>query len=857
MTSLTAATIGGWVRRWAPQRGTVRQALYVGLLVVVFLGVNASVAHAATGGNDSADLLAPLNIRSSEGIPINGYELSANGGSIVSLKSQALAFVLSGLFTIIRVFVGLACWAVEFAFRFPLLHMLAGPAQKVSDAYESAVVDTLGLKGRLLSWAFVFGLVMVMRGMVGKGLGEIVLTLLIAAFAASAFVRPDYLLAEQGPLVATHEGAAEVALLTVNSYSWGGKVASAEPCASLVGGAELKCLERERAKPVSATEVARPIQESVTNALVVKPYMLLQWGRILDPAKASDRKAYAIHLRLVSGNYLTGQDGKDDPCEAIDGPAGEFCESPGHKRDAVLPPLTPGNALLKTPSPVLTEEDQQLAAALTDMEKAGPVGKAAAEYAKKPTWWRAGGAVLLLIAALLICAMLLSAVIVLLGTQAADVAAAAGGVVAFVLGMLPGPSRQAVWKWLAVFAISMLSTFGICMFIPFFGIAVDAILTNGPDLMIERILLLDVMALVGLAFHRRLLTGITSFGNRMAMRMRYAKIGGSHLPGDSSEIGAALAMNLGGQAGAGLGMGLLGRPSAGAHMLGMRHGLLNSVAAMADGAGQPIDGSRLLGEAAAEGSRGMAPMMLGLAGGRLALRGAYGALIGRRPQEEDESVKLLRLIAKGGPQGTTEASAGTGGTGDTMRVHKVTGEILPDQPTEPEQPLAGTRLHEKAMRFRGYRIASRTARVGYGATLGAPRNVKAGARAATAVTRDAHTQLRAAASQVREDAGEWASAGRATAAGIDHVSQKAAATWQAHDPTAPVRTAARNAAATAIIATGQTSPSTTPTGPGAGNTSATRQEDAAVDARRRVFDALMRAQRTGWDNEPSWGRDPE
>ncbi|WP_331730862.1 hypothetical protein [Streptomyces sp. NBC_01174] len=848
----------------------MRQALYVCVLVVVFLVVNASVAHAATGGEDSADLLAPLNIRSSEGVPIDGYELSANGGSIVSLKSQALAFVLSGLFTIIRVFVGLACWAVEFAFRFPLLRMLAGPAQKVSDAYESTVVDTLGLKGLLLSWAFVFGLVMVMRGKVGKGLGEIVLTLLIAAFAASAFVRPDYLLAQQGPLVATQEGAAEVAQLTVNSYDWGGKVASAEPCASLAGGAELKCLERERAKSVSAAEVARPIQESVTNALVVKPFMLLQWGRILDPAKASDKKAYAVHLRLVSGNYLTGQDGKEDPCDKIDGPAGEFCESDGHKRDAVLPPLTPGNALLETPSPVLTEEDQQLAAALTDMEKAGPVGKAAAEYAKKPTWWRAGGAVLLLIAALLICAMLLSAVIVLLGTQAADVAAAAGGVVAFVLGMLPGPSRQAVWKWLAVFAISMLSTFAICMFIPFFGIAVDAILTNGPGLMIERILLLDVMALVGLAFHRRLLSGASSFGNRMAMRMRYAKIGGSHLPGDSSEIGAALAMNLGGQGGAGLGMGLLGRPSGAAQMLGMRHGLLRSVAAMADGAGQPIDGGRLLGEAAAEGSRGMAPLMLGLAGGRLALRGAYGALIGRRPQEEDESVKLLRLIAKGkgpgpgggGEPGASGSSGGPGGPGggaDSMVVNRKTGEILHD-PTS-DRPLIGPRVHDRAMRFRGYRIASRTARVGYGATLGAPRNVKAGARAATAVTLDAQTQLRVAANQVREDAGEWASAGRAAAAGIDHVSQRAAATWQAHDPTAPVRTAARNAAATAIIATGPTTAatasSTTPTGPGAGNTSATRQEDAAVDARRRVFDALMRAQRTGWDSEPSWGGDPE
>ncbi|MFD9540854.1 hypothetical protein [Streptomyces sp. NPDC060022] len=851
MTSLTVARVGGVVRRLAPQRGTLRQVGYVCVLVVVFLGVNASVAHAATGGNDSADLLAPLNIRSSEGIPIDGYELSANGGSIVSFKSQFLAFVLGGLFTIIRVFVGLACWAVEFAFRFPLLKMLSGPAQKVSDAYESAVVDTLGLKGLLLSWAFVFGLVMVMRGKVGKGLGEIVLTLVIGALAASAFVRPDYLLAEQGPLVATQEAAAEVAQLTVNSYSWGGKIASGDPCAGLPGTAELRCREREAEKPVTATEVARPIQESVTNALVVKPFMLLQYGRILDPAKASDKKAYAIHLRLVSGGYLAGENDKDDPCAEIEGPAKEYCESEGHTREGVLPPLTPGNSLLETASPVLTEEDQQLAAALEDLEKAGPVGKACAEYAKKPTWWRAGGAVLLLIAALLICAMLLSAVIVLLGTQAADVAAAAAGVVAFVLGMLPGPSRQAVWKWFAVFAISMLSTFAICMFIPFFGIAVDAILTNGPDLMIERILLLDVMALVGLAFHRRLLSSVSSFGNRMAMRMRSAKVGGSHLPGDTSEIGAALAMHMGGQGGAGIGM--LGRPSAAAHVLGMRHGLLNSVAAMADGAGQPIDGGRLLGEAVAEGRRGMAPVMLGLAGGRLALRGAYGALIGRRPQEEDESVKLLRLIAKGEtPQGGGE------GSGDTMRVHRVTGEILPDPSVGPERALIGSRVHEKAMRFRGYRVASRTARVGYGATLGAPRNVKAGARAATEVTQEARTQLRVAANQVREDAGEWGAAGRATVAGIDHVSQRAAATWQAHDPAAAVRTGVRNAAAGAIFATAPTSsPAPDPTGPGGAKASAARQEDPAIDARRRVFDALMRAQRTGWDSEPSWGGDAE
>ncbi|WP_372350892.1 hypothetical protein [Streptomyces sp. KL116D] len=45
-----------------------------------------------------------------------------------------------------------------------------------------------------------------------------------------------------------------------------------------------------------------------------------------------------------------------------------------------------------------------------------------------------------------------------------------------------------------------------------------------------------MLALAGLAFHRRLLVMITSFGQRLALRMRYAKIGGSHLAGDSDSV---------------------------------------------------------------------------------------------------------------------------------------------------------------------------------------------------------------------------------------------------------------------------------------------------------------------------------
>jgi hypothetical protein len=200
-----------------PDRATLRSAGFVVLLTGVFVMVNSQVVYAAGSNSETGDLLAPLNIASSEGVPINGYELSASGGSIVSFKTQSLAFALSGLFTLIRLLAGMAGWAIEVAFGFPLLKILTTPAQTVADTYNTVVVDTLGLKGLLLAWALVFAGFMIVRGRVGRGLGEIFLTLLIGAIAASTLIRPDTLLGQDGPLGQSQQVAAEVAEQSVSS----------------------------------------------------------------------------------------------------------------------------------------------------------------------------------------------------------------------------------------------------------------------------------------------------------------------------------------------------------------------------------------------------------------------------------------------------------------------------------------------------------------------------------------------------------------------------------------------------------------------------------------------------------------
>ncbi|CCK24799.1 hypothetical protein BN159_0420 [Streptomyces davaonensis JCM 4913] len=769
-----------------PDRATLRSAGVLVLLTGVFVMVNSQVVYAAGSNSETGDLLAPLNITSSEGVPINGYELNAEGGSIISFETQALAFGLSGLFTLIRLLVGLAGWAIEVAFRFPLLTILTRPAQKVADTYDYVVVDTLGLKGLLLAWAFVFAGFMIVRGRVGRGLGEIFLTLLIGALAASAFVRPDVLLAEDGPLGQSQQVAAEVAQQSVNSYDWGGELAGLGPCTDLAGNAEIRCLEREAEQPVSSTDIARPLQDSISNALIVKPYMLLQYGRILDPAKKADREAYAVHLKWVTGGYDAAKSKEEDregACSLLHGPAKDYCmDDTGDAGErGELPSLTPGGELLDSAHAVVSEEDQEFQAFLDDLKEAGDVGKACAAYAEQPTWWRIGGAALLLIGALFICGMLLSSAVVLLGAQGICAAAAACGGVAFVAGMLPGPARQSVWKWLSLWGIAVLAVVGICAFVPFFGIAVDATITNGPDLMVERILLIDVLAIVGAAGHRRLLAGVTSFGHRMAMRMRYAKIGGTHLPGDTSELGAALAMNSPAAMG-GYGGGLrtfTGGGSGGRYgILGTRQRLMGALASLTDGTGLPVDTGRVLADAGAEAGRGLAPLTAAAAvgglGARLGAKGGHWLLIGRRPDRE-QLAKWRKPTADGdvgsggpggaaGGEGSGQGPWRPGGPPDRYRdedgqiVDRATGQVLHDQ--HADRTLLSTRAHNRLVRFRGYRILHRGGRAVYGATAGLPGSVRRAGAGGSRFSQDVRQQVRVWGNTLSEDTRAWGTTGR-------------------------------------------------------------------------------------------------
>ncbi|MGW2863373.1 hypothetical protein [Streptomyces sp. NPDC001205] len=657
-----------------------------------------SGAYAADSNPAPGGLLGPLNVKTPENIPLDHYELIGGGDGVIDTVQQ---FLMSGLFALARTLVGLACWLIDWAYHFPIINRLAGPAQHVSDAYQSRVVAPLGIAPLFLGWAFVFGLILVMRGKLARGFGEIALTLLISAVAATSLVRPDMILGHDGPLQQTQRAALEAASVTAQQ----GRTQPTgpnDPCGLITGPARDACLNAPpppaakapapcdvvagpardscRSGPaLAAADVSAPITRTLTNTLVVQPYMLLSYGRIVSPGDP----LYQAHLHSLDPQADPAAAQRKKACSLLTGQAKQYCENPDagwsgdHSADAKM-----------------QERTQPFA-------KAGDSGKAAIAYMSHESWERVLGALLVLFAVFIIFLVVLAMVMASLAAQFGCVAAAAVGCVVFAWALLPGPNRSALWKWVGMFAAASVVLFAISVCIPAFGIAADVLLADSQSSLMERLFLLDGLAVTLLAFHRRMLRSAGGIGQRFAARMRFARVGGNLLNEGAASTGMALAsLGVGTQHGGG---GLaLGLSPARASLLGRHAHLAAAVGALGDREGMPGHPAGLLADARAEGRRGLAPLAV-------TARMAHSAWVG--PPRDDS-------------QAPSPGGQGPGPGGGPHRrqpplvVDSRTGEILSD-PTQGVMPI-GTRLEERLRRTRGGRILATTGRLAFNSTIGAP-----------------------------------------------------------------------------------------------------------------------------------------
>ncbi|WP_152648473.1 hypothetical protein [Streptacidiphilus anmyonensis] len=539
----------------------------VGLLLATalsFVLVNAQAAAAAgtDGGSANGGMLAPFNVPSSEGVPLDHYQLVSDPGGVTDFQQEAQSYLMGMCFALVRIIVGLECWLIHWAYSFPVTKMMAAKSQALADGYRTWVVDQLGLPGMLLAWAVVVCSVMFLRGRTGRAFGELALTLLIVGVASAGMLRPDVVLGSGGLLDQARQASLEVASITTNQ--------GAPPPAT-----------------VDPASISGPLEQTLTSTFVVEPYQLLQFGRPIP----KDDKAYDTYLASVAMNGgPTGGGTPANPhaCEGLVGMAAQACQL-GQQTTSPTPSCdglsggtkiwclqgtgrcdqlsgatkilcqmgSSGNATSSGSSGANCDKLYGLAkhfcqagtptnGSTTDQTKAladrfKDIDPAISAYVAPPSWDRVFGAMLLLFAALVLLLMIVAMVLALFAAQAADALLAALDYPALVWAILPGPSRGVLWRWLGSFVTSILVLFAASIFLPVFGLTCSALLAGSGQDLITKMFFVDLVAVVALGFHRRIMAGASTAGSRLANRLRWARIGGSGSGDDATRTGQVIA----------------------------------------------------------------------------------------------------------------------------------------------------------------------------------------------------------------------------------------------------------------------------------------------------------------------------
>ncbi|MFJ9461047.1 hypothetical protein ACIRST_39010 [Kitasatospora sp. NPDC101447] len=658
-----------------PGRRTV--LITVGM-VWLFLLAGASAAEAADGG-ERGGVLAPLNVLSSEGVPLDSYDLKSESGGTTDIRSHVCNLLLGAGFALVRIAVGLMCWVVQWVFNFPVVKTLVATADNLNFAFFQTTANDLSLYGLFLAAGTAFGCVLMMRGKVGRGAGEMLITLLLSSLVLMPALTPKSVLGEHGPLMQSQAAAHEVSQIAAG-----------------VNGPDPGCMSEKDRKDPSC-----PMRMIMTRTLVVQPFELLQYGQI--PAKGS-------WLAGVHDKYIHGQLATKGNCDdVIPLPGADIaCDHGSAGWDSLKKELK---------------------------DKHGQEGKDVYDFSVNSNWDRVGGTLLVFLAVLIIAIVVLGMALVHLGTQFADVTAASLTAPSMIWAMLPGGNRSAVWKWLGVFMTSVVTEFAISIMLPLFALGANEIMTNSEDtLMIQRLLILDGFAVVLLVFHRRIFASAGQLGERFANRMRYAKIGGSLWLGENSGMALAMAQAMGtlsnpaggtgmggGRAGTGMlaGGGLFGGGS-GVHGALMRKArIAEGLSALADpGLGRMNAGAMAMG-AYGEIRRGMSALAL-------PFHAAHQLVVGN-PLPPHKLARRLKPVGSHGPlggirpQGGAGAPGGPGGRGPAGSGRPPFGrqQLMPSHGLTP----AGHALHNALLNTRAGRLAIRAGQIGklgFNATLGAP-----------------------------------------------------------------------------------------------------------------------------------------
>ncbi|MGW2016859.1 proline-rich domain-containing protein [Streptomyces sp. NPDC001927] len=447
---------------------------------------------------DEGGVLAVFNVTDRNGMPISAYTVKSDTGGLMDwdLGLQNLLAELAFMST--KWVIAFCCWLLVWALSFGPAKLLLAPVLSVANSLHAQVILQMGLPSLFLAVCALVCVARIFFGDRAKGWADAALSLLIAGLTATLLSSPpQLLLGEQDSAIAAARGLAlEVADIILD----------ANP------GEREKSSEDEDS--ASSRALSRPLTNALTDAFIVKPAMLLQYGRVFEgdcAKKYSDTKVSQLAYDRAMSQQTERLKKYNNYRSWID-PSGAMVT------DWTLP-IAKQWAVDHFGNPPMEAFEAECV-------------QGDAQAAKRASMDKVGGAIFLLIAALIVTVLIAGLTGSFLVAQCRIAWDAVRAEPALVAGTVPGAGRAYLWDWAASVLHSLgqllASIVGLAVLILIIQAVLDPVQQDWGNELTLRFLAVDIVCIAAIRKRRALTVRSQQVAANFRAKMSAGRFGGAN-----------------------------------------------------------------------------------------------------------------------------------------------------------------------------------------------------------------------------------------------------------------------------------------------------------------------------------------
>ncbi|MER6075912.1 hypothetical protein ABT187_45645 [Streptomyces sp. NPDC001817] len=444
-------------------------------------------------------VLGVFNVTDSNNLPISVYSVKSDTGSFWRWDLGLMDFLTEGAFMFTEWWIAFSCWLILWSLSFGLAKLLLAPALAVANSLHSRVIMEMGLPSLFLAMCALICTARIFFGDRAKGWGDAALSVVLAALTTTLLSSPPQTLLDD------HNGA--IAITRGFALDVADVILDADPTTPWANN--------NVTTPATSFTLSRPLTDALTDAFIVKPAMLLQYGQVFDGKCA----ALYTDKRLEQLAY-------DRQIDQITKKAYQF--------NGLIDP-TPGDALT---SGLSWQESWAVKWAINhyggvpmeSFEKQCVKGDVTA--AKKASLDKLGGSVFLLIAAIIVTVLIVGLAGSFLTAQCRIAWDAIRGEPALLAGTIPGIGRAFLWDWFASvwrsLAQMLVAVTSLAVFIVVIRAVLDPVQTDWGRELTLRFLGVDIVCVAAVRKRRALQARTQQIANNLKAKLSGGRIGGTN-----------------------------------------------------------------------------------------------------------------------------------------------------------------------------------------------------------------------------------------------------------------------------------------------------------------------------------------